>query len=106
MDIIGDPEKLGKPVGADLAQNRGVMAVQNGDRVAVVNGGEMVTAVADADPFQQMMARLRDSGAVDVARLQAQETAVRARNALQQIPLSPARDELENLIDMVLDRDK
>ncbi|MFQ5421166.1 MAG: polyprenyl synthetase family protein [Anaerolineae bacterium] len=107
LDIVGDPETLGKPVGADLAQNRGVMAVRNGDALATIaNGGKAVTAVADADPFQEMMSQLRDSGAVDVARLQAQETAVRARNALKQIPPSPARNELEGLIDMVLDRDK
>ncbi len=107
LDIIGDPEKLGKPVGTDLAQNRGVLTAQNGG-TAVINeiGIATATAVAEADPFKAMMARLRDSGAVDVARMQAQETAERARAALDNVPPSPMRDELDNLIDLVLNRDK
>lgn len=104
LDIVGDPEKMGKPVGADLAQHRGVMAAQNGGTAVMEE--EMVTAVAEADPIQAMMERLRESGAVDVARMQAQETAQRARAALHNVPPSPMRDELENLIDLVLDRDK
>jgi octaprenyl-diphosphate synthase len=103
LDIVGDPEKLGKPVGADLAQNRGVMATQNGG-TAVMQEESVATAVAD--PFQSMMERLRESGAVDVARMQAIETAQRARNALADVPPSPMRDELEELIDLVLNRDK
>ncbi|RMD51035.1 MAG: polyprenyl synthetase family protein, partial [Candidatus Thermofonsia bacterium] len=42
LDIIGDPETLGKPVGTDLAQNRGVMMVKNG---GVPEQVEAVTAV-------------------------------------------------------------
>lgn len=107
LDIVGDPEKLGKPVGTDLAQNRGVLTAQNGG-TAVINeaGIATATAVADVDPFKAMMARLRDSGAVDVARMQAVETAERARAALDNVPPSPMRDELDNLIDLVLNRDK
>ncbi|MCP4363488.1 MAG: polyprenyl synthetase family protein [Chloroflexi bacterium] len=101
LDIVGDPEKMGKPVGADLAQNRGVMVAQNG-------GKEVATAVAEAeieaDPLTQMMARLRESGAVEIARLQAEETAVRARTALDNIPPSEIRNEMLNLVDLVLDR--
>lgn len=103
LDIVGDPEKLGKPVGADLVQNRGVMAMQNGG-TAVMEEESVATAVVD--PFQSMMRRLRESGAVDVARMQAVETAQRARAALTNVPPSPMRDELEDLVDLVLNRDK
>ncbi|MCA9969804.1 MAG: polyprenyl synthetase family protein [Anaerolineales bacterium] len=102
LDIIGDPTAMGKPVGTDLTQNRGVMAVQNGD----VHGDGQATAVAEADPLQKMMAHLRDSGAVEVAQMQANEMGARARRALHRVPPSPARDELESLIDAVLDRDR
>lgn len=105
LDIIGDPEALGKPVGIDLAQNRGVMAVQNGENVMVAEAG-VATAVAEVDPLQKMMANLRESGAVEIARLQAHEVARRARQALTRVPTSPARDELDDLIDVVLDRDR
>ncbi len=108
LDIIGDPETMGKPVGADLAQGRGVMMTQNGGKtLAQSNTKEHETAVVEAaDPVQQMMAQLRSSGAVEIARMQAIETADRARAALKKIPTSPAREDLDNLITLILERDK
>jgi len=108
LDIVGDPEELGKPVGADLAQQRGVMMAQNGMQF----DGGAATAVAEAivaeemDPITQMMSRLRESGAVEVARLQAEEMGRRARAALEDVPPSPARAELYRLVDLVLERHK
>lgn len=105
LDIIGDPEAMGKPVGLDLTQGRGVLSVaQNGGK----NEEDGLTAVAELeepDPIQQMMAGLRASGAVEIAKMQAQETAVRARKALEFVPDTPARDELFGLIEAVLNRD-
>ena len=100
LDIIGDPETLGKPVGTDLAQNRGVMAAQNGG-VAVK---ETAVAEVEDDPIARMMASLRESGAVEIARMQAEETASRARAALTKIPASPAKTEMEQLVTAVLER--
>jgi octaprenyl-diphosphate synthase len=100
LDIIGDPEKLGKPVGVDVAQGMGVSGValrQN-------NGGNQVEV--EADPYQRLMSRLRESGAADVALAEAHELAARARAALHILPPSPARDGLEALIDTVLERDR
>jgi len=101
LDIVGDPEKMGKPVGADVAQGMGAVAFQNGIRRSNSNDGQ-----EERDPYQQMMVQLRESGAVDVARAEAQEVAGRARAALRRLPASPARNELEGLIDLVLERDK
>jgi geranylgeranyl pyrophosphate synthase len=105
LDIIGDPETLGKPVGTDLAQNRGVMMVKNG---GVPEQAETVTAVAEAedDPVARMLENLRNSGAVEIARMQAQEVAERARQALKIVPPSEAKTELEEIIELVLNRDK
>jgi octaprenyl-diphosphate synthase len=101
LDIIGDPETLGKPVGGDLVRGEGVLMTQNGH---TTNG---VTAVVEApDPIKEMMARLRDSGAVEVARMQAFELADRARQVLELLPPSPARQELADLVDEVVNRDK
>ena len=101
LDVVGDPEVMGKPVGADVPQGMGALAFQN-------NGGKNHRAVKDAesDPFQQMMLQLRASGAVEVARAEAEEMAQRARNALLKIRPSPARDELDRLIDRVLNRER
>ena len=105
LDIIGDPETMGKPVGADLAQNRGVMAVQNGG-VAEMTDTATAVATAEMDPVAQMMANLRESGAVEIARMQAHEMAERARQALQPVAPSAARTELADLIELVINRDK
>ena len=59
LDIIGDPETMGKPVGLDVRQGRGAMLANNGSKT--VEG----TATLERDPLQEMLARLRDSGAVE-----------------------------------------
>lgn len=102
LDIIGDPETMGKPIGTDVSQGRGVMVAQNG------HAAEMVleeTAVSAPNSVEQMINDLRESGAVQLARFQAQRVAQRAREALTAVPPSPARDEMEDLIEQVLNRD-
>ncbi|MEZ4641538.1 MAG: polyprenyl synthetase family protein [Chloroflexota bacterium] len=107
LDIIGDPEALGKPIGTDLTQGRGFLAIQNGDGASKgdVAAVAEATAVAELDAMQSMMSRLRNSGAVEIAWMQAREMASRARAALRIVPQTSARDELEGLIDAVLNRD-
>ncbi len=108
LDVVGDPEDLGKPVGSDLLQGRGVLAVNTG--LGATEGDGKRAAVAEAMPEQkpgtieEMMARLRDSGALDVARMQALETGQRARSALQSLNPSPAKSELYDLVDLVINR--
>jgi octaprenyl-diphosphate synthase len=105
LDIVGDPDELGKPVGGDLVRGEGVMIAQNGKHTAV---GMVAAAapVADADPIKEMMIRLRDSGAVEMARTQAYELAERARTLLETLAPGPARTELNRLVDMVIDRER
>lgn len=98
LDIIGDPEKMGKPVGADVAQGMGVSTVALGN-------GRLMSG-SDGDSLQQMMSRLRESGAAEGALAEAASLAERARTALHELPPSAARDELEGLIDRVLRRDR
>jgi geranylgeranyl pyrophosphate synthase len=105
LDIVGDPEEMGKPAGLDLAQNRGVIMAQNGGMVETA-----AVALAEAelpeDPIARMMTQLRESGAVEVARLQAIETGTRARAALDQLPDSEVRTEMLELVEMVLERNR
>lgn len=110
LDITGDPEKMGKPVGADVVQGTGVAMLQNGGKVAQGDGqmaqGDGQVAEAEADPFQQLMLSLRESGAVEAARAQAEEMAGRARRALAALPDSPARQEMGRLIDTIVERER
>lgn len=111
LDIMGDPETMGKPAGNDLVQGAGVIMAHNGKKLDGVTAVSEQTTVAEKtaaaeDPIQTMMARLRESGAVEVARMQANEMARRARKALELVPPSPARDELRALVDLVVDREQ
>jgi len=105
LDIVGDPEAMGKPIGLDLTQGRGVLSVVQNGGMAEEEGMTAVAQMEELDPFKKMLSDLRSSGAVEVARMQAEETAERARRALDKVPPSPARDELAALIEAVLDRD-
>lgn len=103
LDIIGDPQKMGKPAGADLAHGMGVLMVKNGQTTPAPVA--VLEPEPEVDPIQKMMRRLRESGAVEVARLQAVEMSGRARQALAPLPTSLARQEMERLIDSVIDRE-
>lgn len=110
LDIIGDPDEMGKPVGTDLLQGRGVLAVKNGPlkndgNKAAANVASTMTQEA-IDPVKQMMSNLRESGALEIARMQAEEMGRRAKSALDDIPPSPARSKLYELVDTVLTRQK
>jgi len=110
LDVVGDPTALGKPVGADLAQGRGAFAPPpNGTTILSLQGdddaGAAVAVADEADPIARMMAKLRTSGAIEAARLQALEMIDRARAALDNVAPSAARDELLSLTHDVLNRD-
>jgi len=102
LDVIGDPEVLGKPVGTDLSQGRGAFVAQ-GERAIL---SLQPAIVEEDDPIKNMMAKLRTSGAIEMAQRQAVEMVERARRALEPIGPSPARDELEALTNLVLERDR
>ncbi|MEM7799589.1 MAG: polyprenyl synthetase family protein [Chloroflexota bacterium] len=115
LDVIGDAEEMGKPVGLDVAQARGVVVAENGANGSAYsngngngNGNGVAIAerpvLAEDDPVKRMMERMRSSGALEIARLQAEEMSQRARKNLQVLPESEAKAELDNLIDLVLNR--
>ncbi len=108
LDIIGDPDEMGKPVGTDFIQGRGVLAVNNNQQSIDGDGTPAVVAEAipqePVDPIKQMLSNLRESGAVEIARLQAEEMGRRAKVALENVPPSEARTELFELVDLVLRR--
>jgi octaprenyl-diphosphate synthase len=68
--------------GIDMAQNRGVMMVQNGGTAVLKQNRPMI----EDDPLPGCWHDLRESGAVEIARMQANEVANRARAALHLQP--------------------
>ena len=108
LDVIGDAEEMGKPVGLDVAQGRGVVVAEgsaNGNG-SYSNGAPAAVAqqLEDDDPVKKMMDRMRDSGALELAKMQAAEMGERARKALGPLPSSEIKDALDELVDMVVDR--
>ena len=99
LDIVGNPQTLGKPIGNDIVQGAGAFVAQNGKKTLNRN------MTPEIDPIKDMLAKLRDSGAVDVALAQAREWASRSRNSLSLVPYSLAREELDNLVELVIERE-
>lgn len=103
LDIVGDPDAMGKPIGLDVAHGMGAMMTQNGRKGVT---GERLQATAAADPVQEMLLQLRESGAVEVARAQALEFSLRAEAALDNLPPSSARRALRDLVTLVVQRQR
>jgi len=100
LDVVGDPDVLGKPIGSDVVQGMGGVANQNGNTVME---GATATGIG---PIKIMLAQLIESGAIEIAKAQANEWAHRAQDALLNIPESPSRDELNNLVHLVVHRNR
>lgn len=100
LDIIGDPQTLGKPIGSDIVQGAGAFVAQNGKKTS------HRSLTPETDPIKDMLAQLRDSGAVDVALAQARVWASRSRKSLSLVPYSLAREELDNLVQIVVERER
>ncbi len=108
LDLIADPEQLGKNAGVDLAQGRGIAAVaDNGKHTP----GAAPTALAeppDTAPGPLDAAVFDDYSlgfAVQKGREKAHEMADLALAHLEALPESAARDELRALARQVIERD-
>jgi octaprenyl-diphosphate synthase len=102
LDYSGDAGTIGKNVGDDLAEGKPTLpliyAMRTGTpaqaeliRSAIVNGGR--------DEFPAVVAAIQATGALDYAREAARREAGAARNAIQDLPDSPAKATLLGLAD-------
>jgi octaprenyl-diphosphate synthase len=103
LDVVGNAEKMGKPTGSDVLQGAGAIVAQNGRKRHIQPVAEAETEAA-VDPIKEMMARLQESGAVELAQAQAFQYAQLAQSAIANLPETPAKDELLKLTEIVLER--
>lgn len=100
LDYDGDHNETGKNVGDDLAEGKPTLpllyAMQNGTaeqaaliRSAIENGG--------LDEFEPILAAIRETGALDYTRQQAQREVDAACAAIAHLPLSKYKDSLLEL---------
>ena len=107
LDYVSDAGTLGKNIGDDLAEGKPTLplihAIANSPpalaaslRRAIESGG--------LDSLDNIVAAIRDSGAIDYANARAHAYAASAKSALSALPPSPARDALHVLADYSVDR--
>jgi octaprenyl-diphosphate synthase len=107
LDYVSDADTLGKNIGDDLAEGKPTLpvihAIANSSpgqaaslRRAIESGG--------LDSLDNIIAAIRDSGAIEHARSRAEHYAQAARSTLSALPASPARDALSLLADYSVNR--
>src|SRR6266566_3801663 len=110
LDVVGDAMVLGKRPGTDLREGNvtlvAIHALNDGSRIDVPALVRLIRMRSkQEDEVQRGLALLRDSGAVEKARAEALTYAQLARKAIDPIPDSQAKANMDRLVDYVLSRD-
>src|SRR6266702_1813562 len=110
LDVVGDAVVLGKRPGTDLREGNvtlvAIHALNDGSRIDVPALARLIRKRRKQEAeVQRGLALLRDSGAVEKARAEALTYAQLARKALDPIPDSDAKANMDRLVDYVLSRD-
>jgi geranylgeranyl pyrophosphate synthase len=109
LDLIADPEQIGKNAGIDLSQGRGIAAVvegkNNGPKAAAVAIAEAPPETAPGPLKESFLAEHSLDMAIEKGREKAAELATLALHSLAALPPSPAVDELRALAHHVIERD-
>jgi octaprenyl-diphosphate synthase len=107
LDLIADPEQVGKNVGIDLSQGRGFAAIKDGNHNRGGNGAalEITPDTAPGPLKESFLADQSLDMAVRKGREKAEELANLAIASLDVLPSSTAADELRALARHVIERD-
>lgn len=112
MDYGGEPSVMGKPSGSDLREGQvtfpllAVLPGLDSREQRVVRAAFPAEGRPDADTVEEVLHIVRGRGGIEAAREVALEYAERAREALDTVPPTPAREVLESAVDYVLGRDR
>ena len=105
LDLMGDPARLGKPVGGDVREGKVTLITL---RLLELAGDEVRPILARRASEEGDIERLRElaerTGAARESVAQIAVQVERARKALANLPPSPARDELSRLAEAELGR--
>jgi len=100
LDYSGDLAQTGKNLGDDLAEGKTTLPIiyamrhGNAEQTAVVRNALVRGGLGDFEPVLNAM---REAGALDYTRAQAEVSAGEARNAIAMLPDSKYRDSLLEL---------
>ncbi|AGA31872.1 Octaprenyl-diphosphate synthase / Dimethylallyltransferase / Geranyltranstransferase (farnesyldiphosphate synthase) / Geranylgeranyl pyrophosphate synthetase [Thioalkalivibrio nitratireducens DSM 14787] len=108
LDYSADSEVTGKRMGDDLAEGKPTLPLIQALRIASPEGQTLIRGAIESggrDHVDEILAIVRDSGALDYARARAEAEASAAIAALELLPPSPHRDVLTHLARFAVERD-
>jgi octaprenyl-diphosphate synthase len=108
LDIVGDSTLMGKEVGVDVGQGKGVTRAYHAGNGGAGDSTGVIVAELDAadggDPFQAIKRKLIEGGAIEEGKRMAEALIAQANQALDRLPPGPAVDDLRDLAAFVLER--
>jgi len=109
LDLAGDEDELGKPVGSDLRQ--GVITLPTIYFLQAHPEDEAVTRVLSGryggdDEVRTAVEMIKESGAIESSTAEAKRFAARSRDALSTLPHNEYRQAMLDLTDFVVERRK
>ncbi len=111
LDIVGDEQALGKPLGQDLADGRMTLPIRYALQNASADDRAFLKAVFTMHPvppeeLERGLAVIRRAGGVDLARRKAWELVAKAKGILEPVRDSDARAALLFIADYVVARSR
>lgn len=101
LDLAASQEELGKQPGTDLRDGVYTLPVI----YAIESNPAIASFLGDSDPdIDRIRIAVAETGAFDRALLLAREHADRALKSLEAAPVGPARDSLEKIVRVIVDR--
>jgi len=110
LDLTGESHDLGKPAANDLRQGTITLPVIHylASNPTGTSGSQTIASIvsgtAEEAEITAAIARIRDSGCVDLALTEAERIVQRAKNRLEVLPDGQARDGLREFADLAIHR--
>jgi geranylgeranyl pyrophosphate synthase len=107
LDLVAEPEQLGKNAGIDVEQGRGLAVAIGGNNTGGSHRASSTAVRPDTapGPFKESLLDYTLDDAIQKGRKKAHELAALAAASLEQLPKSSARDALHALTRQVIERD-